>query len=142
MEAAGFNVLACELASRAAHQHDPLHYTARRFLEVGYNATNAEIEAAAKKKCQLLQIANVDAVNQRYGENTKPEPLIWKVTTAYYPSWSEIQLLSHLTCLRYQMSEGNVPDTTIYNQLDDLIGDTAETLVRKLPEYDKAAWGW
>jgi hypothetical protein len=76
MEAAGFNVLACELASRSAQQYHPLNWGIRRFLGTGYSSTDAEIEGAAKEKCLQLQIANVEAVNQRYGEAAKPEPQI------------------------------------------------------------------
>jgi hypothetical protein len=97
---------------------------------------------ALRRQRHLTTLHGEEPVNQRYREKVKPEPLIWRVTTNYYPGWSEVQLLSHLSCLRYQMSEGDVPDTTIYNQLDDLIQGIAETLVRKLPEYGKAAWGW
>lgn len=46
-----------------------------------------------------------------------------------------------LTCLRYQCSEGNVPERPEYVALSEAIGELASAIVESLPEYEAAAWG-
>lgn len=46
-----------------------------------------------------------------------------------------------MTCLRYQCSEGNVPDTALFKELARAIGEIACAIVEALPEYEAAPWG-
>ena len=49
--------------------------------------------------------------------------------------------LKAMECLRYQCSEGKVPETDLYKGLEKAIGDLASVIVNELPEYEKAEWG-
>ena len=49
--------------------------------------------------------------------------------------------LKAMECLRYQCSEGKVPETDLYKGLEKVIGDLASVIVNELPEYKKAEWG-
>ena len=80
---------------------------------------------------------NQEAVRQRYGA-------IDAIPRYEFPrgvSCSLIQSFKSAQCLRYQCSEGNVPETELYKQLEALIAVMAESIVQELPEYDQANWG-
>lgn len=49
--------------------------------------------------------------------------------------------LKALQCLQYQCSEGNVPDTDLFREMEAAIGTVACHIVSMLPEYDAAPWG-
>jgi hypothetical protein len=44
-------------------------------------------------------------------------------------------------CLLYQCSEGKVPTSRLYDELNHAAGELAQRIVQDLPEYDKASWG-
>jgi len=80
---------------------------------------------------------NQEAVYQRYCERAVVYPYEFprEIPCALIQSFKSAQ------CLRYQCSEGNVPETELYKQLETLIAAMAESIVQELPEYDKAEWG-
>lgn len=80
---------------------------------------------------------NVNAVNQRYGDNEKPNPFKFKEPFNSPLVWS----LKAMQSLRYQCSEGNVPELPLYHLLDSACGSLAEKICRQLPEYENADWG-
>lgn len=148
----GFNDLFNELAVRAEHSNNvcDVHYSisrdVRSFLgiETFGNPSEALVNAKAADRVLALFKSNVEAVYQRYEHMSEedrgynPEPKLTRST--YWPKWSHIQLFKHLQCLHYQMSEGEIPNTATYTNLETLINAIAVSLATHTPEYDKAAW--
>ena len=44
-------------------------------------------------------------------------------------------------CLRYQCSEGDVPEWTLYKGLNNIIECFANEIISNMPEYEAANWG-
>jgi hypothetical protein len=96
---------------------------------------------------------NIEAVMQRYpdcradpshlpgwdGCQTMPE-------TYDFNDWRPMTVadltgcLEALHCLRYQCSEGNVPETDLFAALQSACTLLAETIIETLPNYTRAAW--
>ena len=102
----------------------------------GYTC-DEEFERLAHEMFQL----NVDAVNQRYGpgEAEKFRPLDFQYAVKMPPT--PIQALKALQCLLYQCSEGDVPESPLYQMLREIESTIARAIVSRLPEYTNAAWG-
>lgn len=117
--------------------HSDHDYLARIFRPLGYNPAT-EPEAFA----QALFDMNCKAVDQRYPDHPArryfhPEP--YRHQTNF--NCADIGVLKAAGCLRYQCSEGDVPETPLFKALDDFIGALAYHVVCGLPEYEKAEWG-
>ena len=52
-----------------------------------------------------------------------------------------VQLVKALQCLRYQCSEGDVPESEVYRELGDVIHEAMSYTIRLLPDYERADWG-
>ena len=52
----------------------------------------------------------------------------------------KIQLVKALQCLHYQCSEGNVPETKGYKELENVIREVVMSIIYSMPEYDQAEW--
>ena len=133
----GFHQLASELNYHVNYNHQGLQWSVTRFL--GDRASISPQRIA--DRVQELYEANVRAVNQRYGDKTPIAKLNIKVNGSI-PRWSPIQLLKHLECLSYQMAEGDVPESQIYKDLDDLTGNIAKAIISRGEKYEQAKWGW
>jgi hypothetical protein len=148
----GFNELANELACRAedSNRTCDVNYSltrdVRAFLGLDDYQVAAEetINKAATEAMLALFSANVEAVTYRYSHMSESERGTYAPPTfsrtAYWPKWTSTQLFKHLHCLRYQMSEGNIPESETYKRLERLIAAVADSIVSNSPEYDKAAW--
>jgi len=53
---------------------------------------------------------------------------------------NNFQLLKSLHCLRYQCSEGSVPQDELYLWLEEVIKSLESYIVYGLPEYESATW--
>lgn len=88
-----------------------------------------------------LKICNVEALQQRYPDH----PDMWKEPTPVMAvdgrMLEKVELFKQLTCISYQLSEGDVPESHVYKQLDKLSELLAYHIVVTLPEYDEAYWG-
>lgn len=116
------------------HDHD---YLARIFQPLGYDPAG-DPEAFA----QALFDMNCEAVDQRYADKparTEFHPGPYRHQTNF--NCAPIGILKAAGCLRYQCSEGDVPDTPLFKALDDFIGALAYHVVCGLPEYENAVWG-
>ena len=84
---------------------------------------------------------NCDGVNARYGagEAEKFRPLNFTYKPEIYHSL--VQVLKSLQCWKYQCSEGDVPETKLYQFFEEVEHHLALKIVMNLPEYDKATWG-
>jgi hypothetical protein len=130
-------------------------YVLRR---VGDTFTDAP-DAATKIGRQLYAM-NLDAVMERYPDthdNPKdmPGPVDAKgrSTAARLPTTYKAKLRNPVTqadwvagfkaisCLSYQCSEGDVPKTELFKELELAEGMIAARIVQNLPEYEKAPWG-
>ena len=96
-----------------------------------------------------LYAMNTDAVSQRYRGETKdtlPGPIDTSDIHENYRhrmdfDHTTIRGLKAISCLRYQASEGDVPETSeLYTDLDKLANTIAYEIVADLPEYRDAPW--
>lgn len=84
---------------------------------------------------QRLWNMNVNAVDQRYDEITRRNVYEFKKVVV-----SKIQAYKSLRCLMYQCSEGDVPDSELYKQMDVFGDRMASNIVYDLPAFDQAEW--
>lgn len=84
---------------------------------------------------QQLWDMNAAAVDQRYEETNNKQPYTFNGVNV-----SKIQAFKSLRCFMYQCSEGDIPYTDLYKQMD-IIGDRmAAKIVYDLPAFDAAEW--
>jgi len=50
-------------------------------------------------------------------------------------------VIKSLQCWKYQCSEGDIPETKLYQFFEEVEHHLALKIVINLPEYDKATWG-
>lgn len=94
---------------------------------------------------QALRDLNVRAVSQRYPDCTPdglpgPCPLLPYAFEEERPP-TPVEAYKALSCLLYQCSEGDVPETALYAALEDLRARIASEVISRLPAYDQAPWG-
>jgi hypothetical protein len=61
-----------------------------------------------------------------------------------FEKWADaapVEQFKAMCCLLYQCSEGKVPNTPLYGELNRAAGELAQRIVEDLPEYYKASWG-
>lgn len=86
-------------------------------------------------------IMNRNAVVQRYKEKEEsdyiklPNKVNWDTGIL-----NKFQCLKDMKCLRYQCSEGNVPETKLYKFLGELIEAYMSYIIEELPQYNGASW--
>ena len=94
-----------------------------------------------EKLAQAMFQLNCDGVIARYGEGEaeKFRPLNF----TYKPEGDTflVQVLKSLQCFLYQCSEGDVPETKLYQFFEEVSHHVALKIVMDLPAYDKATWG-
>jgi hypothetical protein len=94
-----------------------------------------------EKLAQAMFQLNCDGVTERYGkgeaEKFRPLNFTYKPEIQY----SLVQVLKSLQCWKYQCSEGDVPETKLYQFFEEVEHHLALKIVMKLPEYDRATWG-
>ncbi len=123
------------LKREVATSHFTLDRLARKY---GVDLTSDRWEETL---AQAMFQLNCDGVNARYGngEAEKFRPLNF----TYRPEGdtSLVQVFKSLQCWLYQCSEGDVPDTKLYQFFEEVAHHLALKIVMNLPEYDKATWG-
>ena len=99
--------------------------------------TDAQKEAGTKIGRKLF-LLNRRALRARYGCGTLdlPEFIFEKWVDA-----SPVEQFKAMCRLLYQCSEGTVPDSQLYSELNRAAGELAQQIVQDLPEYEKASWG-
>jgi hypothetical protein len=90
-----------------------------------------------------LYRANNRAVNQRYSLKNKAPKYKGKIPIVHNGATKRelCDILKALECLLYQMSEGNVFGSRIFNELEKITGNIGREIARRCPEYDAAQWG-
>ena len=84
---------------------------------------------------------NVEAVGQRYGRDSEmvDVPIPWSFRAV---KCNLADAFMAARSLRYQCSEGDVPDTALYDQLDRFVGYLAECLASRSDAVRASkAWG-
>ena len=86
---------------------------------------------------RMLYGLNTQAVAQRYNET--PEDMSTYVFNPLQvgPLVAGIKALESLL---YQCSEGNIPETSGYKELERVLGALCRSVVRSSPAYEKAQW--
>ena len=111
-------------------------------LDLGYRSTS---ENTIFKK---LYAFNVQAFNGRYGDdfNCDDIEIPKNYKTLFHPQeetpqpW-EYQLLKHISCYLYQVSEDATVNTNLYKALKELEIVIEKNIVWRMPEMQKATWG-
>ncbi len=83
-----------------------------------------------------LYAMNHEAVRQRYG-CPEPRPKYRWQPAGYH---SPVRWYKAVQCLSYQCSEGNVPETPLYAELEQIEHELAGEIIRELPAYKAAPW--
>jgi hypothetical protein len=83
---------------------------------------------------------NCDAVNQRYGDGQAEQfrPLDYRFT--YELVTTPHQALKSLECWLYQCSEGNVPETPLFQIMEDYSHRLCASIVHNMEQYERARW--
>jgi hypothetical protein len=101
---------------------------------------------------RALYDMNVRAVMQRYPDcvddpTSMPGPDgAADLPAAYVPTpptsktWGVHNTLKALVCLRYQCSEGDIPNSDLWRELDSFIGRIALNLVSRHPAWEASLW--
>jgi hypothetical protein len=85
---------------------------------------------------EMLHAENVNSVNYRYGETTKPDFALCE--WAAFHDFSPVQIVQAARCLRYQSCEHpGWEQSDACKLLEAIIGDDT---TRNLPGYDEAEW--
>ena len=106
------------------------------FVERDYGY-KLKLESNRQTLGQALYNLNQEAVNQRYREGAGAQmyhfKFIYGVTT--------IAAYKAVQCLKYQCSEGAVPDKPLFKLLEFLEADLAGEIISNIPAYEAAPWG-
>ena len=84
---------------------------------------------------QKLIDMNISAVDQRYSETNDPIKYTYNRRLV-----SNVQGLKSLHYFLYQCMEGDVPESDLYIKMRRVSDCLAQTIIQKLPSYDKAEW--
>ena len=93
----------------------------------------------AKEIGQALLNLNHQALCERYAD-VKGDAPIFRATGQVGDG--DVGTYTALECLIYQCSEGSVPETQTFKDLETILARLAARIVRALPAYEKAPWGY
>ena len=100
--------------------------------------THAQKEAGAEIGRKLF-LMNRRALHARYGYSDD-NPL----AQFFFERWADatpVEQFKAIHCLLYQCSEGTVPNSPLYEELNRSAGELAQRIVQDLADYDKASCG-
>jgi hypothetical protein len=101
-------------------------------------APTDEQKEAGTKIGRKLFLMNRRALRARYGCSGD------RLVEFLFEKWADatpVEQFRAIHCLLYQCSEGNVPNSPPYDELNRAAGELAQRIVQDLPEYEKASWG-
>lgn len=124
------------------------HGNTLKFNGEGYSVFDtAAIKETGNAIGRALYAMNCDGVNARYNEaQTYGKDYVFDIKYEvmkrdYRGALLTAHHMKQVGCLLYQCSEGNVPETALFKELESIEGNIAKMIVSRLPEYDNAAWG-
>ena len=95
-----------------------------------------------QKNCAVkLKTINLESLKQRYGDEYDEYDV--HISHERYPvslAISLIQSLKHVQCFKYQCSEGDVPDTMSYKEIEKLEDQLSWEIICNLKEYNESKW--
>ena len=106
-----------------------------------YKEKNLFEEKDFESLAESLFLLNQSALIQRYPNDKADSDYIqipkfkWKDKTI-----SIYQFLKSVQCLKYQCTEGDIPEKNLYKWLDELEKCLMSFIINRIPEYDKAKW--
>lgn len=106
----------------------------------GYTLNREITDTTMDEIAADLMRMNLEAVNTRYGDSGGVKQDRAQLKYAYDPYSNIYQQLKSMHCLRYQASEGDVPNTATYKFLSDMIHITERYIIDNLPQYKNAGW--
>jgi hypothetical protein len=101
-----------------------------------FYTVNMREATGAKRLASLMFELNVRAVNDRYGDRGTVTPFQYKRECT-----NDVKAYKALGCWLYQCTEGDVPDTKLFQAMKKVHANLAHYIVSKLPEYERAKWG-
>lgn len=108
------------------------------------NATMNRVVAAINDEAKRTEFGkalfamNHRALNARYND-----PIITEAEidlTSSPRNYSAIEKYKAIMCLKYQCSEGDVPDEPLFKELEELGNQVAHDIAHDHPEYSKVPW--
>jgi hypothetical protein len=100
--------------------------------------TDAQKDVGTKIGRKLF-LMNRRALHARYGNGEhlrRPDFVFEKWADA-----TPVEQFRAIRCLLYQCCEGKVPNSRLYDQLNQAAGELAQRIVQDLPDFEKASWG-
>jgi hypothetical protein len=83
-----------------------------------------------------LYAMNHEALWQRYGTLENCPPYRWQPAGYKTP----VRSYKAVQCLLYQCSEGDVPETPLYAELESIKNHLATRIIGELPAYNAVPW--
>ena len=100
--------------------------------------THAQKEAGSKIGRKLF-LMNRKALHARYGHSGDE-----RLPDFVFERWADatpVEQFKAIHCLLYQCSEGNAPNSPLYDELNRAAAELAQRIVQDLQEYEQASWG-
>lgn len=94
-----------------------------------------------EKLANTMVALNGAGVDARYGEGTAKQDITVPFTFHPESYGSLAEIFKALQCWLYQCSEGDVPETKLYQFFSEVENYLARKIVMDLPAYNKATWG-
>lgn len=137
------NTLAYYADHRPYHADQTSHFCAFILsLQVRSNGTiklKPTLHERTAEFAKRLYNMNLDAISQRYASGAGDD--YGYQFKNRLPIGCKVALYKKIRCLIYQCSEGDVPETDLYKQLNEISNALAHDIVTHSKEYDNVAWG-
>ena len=115
------------------------HISAYLLPQAGYDIEH-DPEALNRLATEMFAL-NVDAVNQRYNGRAAEFRSLEFQHELDYSARDAFHALKLLHCWEYQCSEGDVPETPLFQLMGNVAGQIARGIVCQTEAYDRAPWG-
>ena len=100
------------------------------------NDTGMTTEQRVEAFIYTLKNCNAQAVDARYGDLPDGTPVEWQKGR----EMSNLCLVKQLQCIRYQMTEGEIPRGPVYKELKELLQGISEHIVSRSDKYEQYPW--
>lgn len=117
---------------------DSYYWPNRMLKDAGYDMSG---EPGCQVLAQEMFKLNVQGVDARYGEGESAKFRSLDFVYRFTLSTSRIVAYKALECWRYQCSEGNVPQSALYQTMTEVLHQLAIEIVSDTTEYKQAKWG-
>lgn len=117
-----------------------MHMVAYAVFEArGVSETRSSGEAITQIGRELFAL-NEAAFGARYpGDDSASYSATYQFVRGLPPA--RVAAYKALRCFLYQCSEGNVPESPLFKEVDDVAAILAARIIQSLPEYNASAWG-